>query len=69
MGIYILHMPIVLKAVGLLVAALLAQGNALLNYLFIMVLTLVASALLTRVITSVRLGRAILGEGYAKTGT
>lgn len=69
MGIYILHMPIVLKAVGLLVAALLAQGNALMNYLFITVLTLVASALLTRVITSVRLGRAIMGEGYAKTGT
>jgi len=69
MGIYILHMPIVLKAVDLLVAAILAQGNALMNYLFITVLTLVASALLTRVITSVRLGRAIMGEGYAKTGT
>lgn len=69
MGIYLLHMPIVSKVVGLLVAALLAQGNALMNYLFITVLTLVVSALLTKVISSACLGRVILGEGYAKAGT
>lgn len=62
MGIYILHMPVVLKGVSLIVPAMLGNGNVIINYACITLITVAISIILTKALITVDIGRYVLGN-------
>lgn len=69
MGIYLLHMPVILKMVSLITPSMVGTEGAAMNFLAITILTLLISFLLTKVLMSVSVGRFVLGDPEFSRGS
>ena len=68
MGIYILHMPLVMKAVSVLVA-LSGSDNAVLNVVLITIGSTLIAAVITKLMMRTKAGRLMLGYAMDNNGS